>query len=313
MAEEPVEQALPESPPDLLLDNQIPLTDPGEGETETEVESDDGETVETEDEEDADEPERERGPIPYNRFRTVNEEKKRLTQALEKAGYRMGTDGEPVAIGDGWDTETDETEVLAPEWEAQNTGQRPINPNEWDTEQWHDYARERNYDPDTLDRNLWTLVGQQALSEAQQTTSRRQQQETYEQQARTYIDTAITSAGDDPYLSTSTAAVSDLKDTIRQARANGIPYSQIARDMPYLQARSIVAHLPEIIEAAGGKVAKATVERRQRLTSQSPASSTATVQTGPKITHDVAEYARQTGISADRLAAELQKIKERDR
>lgn len=306
------EQALSESPPDLDIENPI---DDDAGTEETTPESDDGVTVDA-GEEEPDDPQR--GPIPYDRFKSVNEAKKARDKALEARGLRFDE-----ATGTVVETAPSSDEI---DWDAPDESARPVDEGEvytpqfWQldaedmasNESWRQIAAQLGFDPDEAVRNEWAAIKNIARGQLEQSIAQRQTAEEAEASARTELNSELKVIRSDPEFSASAKAVAFVEAEVKRLKAAGNSALRIKAIMPQIKERAYYTHRADFIQAEARKLAKDESGRKIRFGAQSPEGTPADSERTYKVTSEIRRYAKSFGTDANRLAAEVARIKGED-
>lgn len=250
---------------DIEIDAGIDPTDPPES-----AADDTGDAGEV----DEDDPP-ERKPVPYDRFKKVNEERKAFAKALEDAGMRFDEETRQVVpIAQDTDDGLDWGEPA--ETAAQNEQADPetfwnMSPQQMaDDPAWREFAASRGYDPDQAVHNEWTTIKELARFQAEQQASRQAAMEAAEVQARTELSKELKAIKADPEFSVSPKAVAFVDAEVKRFKDVGYSASQIKAVMPQIQAKAFYENRRDYIAAEAQRLVKGESARTVRMGAQSP-------------------------------------------
>lgn len=276
-----------------------------------------------------DEPEQP-APIPYVRFKEVNDERKKWRDVATAAGYEIDElTGDPVQVRQPEQKEADPVPTVV----VTAPAQAPVPPNQWSKERVDEFAAEYGFDLDEMDANAkanfnvaaWNSY-EKELGQHQQAQNWQQAATTRETQATDHLKGEIEAAKSDPHLSLAPEAVQYVTKNVAELRAYmGQPQNRqwlakngfagvndyVATMLPRIKADAIANNIGAITLAAAKGANGADGLRKKALGANSPkpVASERVVEVDATVRH----YAESSGIAADRLAAEMERIAERNK
>jgi hypothetical protein len=261
-------------------------------------------TGDTGDDEAEDDPP-ERKPVPYDRFKKVNEERKAFAKALEERGLRF-------------DEETQQAVPIAPEddgldWDAPeaNTQTEQDDPAEFwgmtaedmaEDPTWRAIAEQLGFDPDEAVRNEWATVKALARSNAEQMASQQAQAQAAEVTARAELSKDLKALRADPEFSASPKAVTFVDGEVKRFKDAGYSASQIKAILPGIQAKAFYENRGDYIQAEAQRIVKGESARTVRMGAQSPESEAGNGDRAAGLTAAQLDMARALKMSASEYA-----------
>lgn len=297
------------------LDNQDADVTPPEG-----SESDAGVTGETEHQDEPDDPQR--GPVPYDRFRTVNEAKKARDTALEARGLRYDDETQSVveiapSDDDGelqWDEptttddQTPDTNVVYTDGFWQQSVQEMA-----DDPTWCAIAENLGFDPAEAVHNEWAAIRNIARTQIESSLAQKAQIDAAETQARSELNSELKAIKADPEFSVSAKAVSFAEAEVTRFKDAGYTASQIKAIMPGIKAKAYYENRGDYVKAEAQRMVRGESARTVRLGGQSPEGEQSSSANTFNVTPEIRRMAASFGTDAQRLAAEVARIKGEDK
>lgn len=263
--------------------------------------------------EEAEDPQRK--PVPYDRFKKVNEERKAFAKALEAAGMRFDEETQtavPIAQDDGldWDTptETQDDDGIDPEtfWNM-----KPVDMANNDA--WREIAERFDFDPDEAVANEWATIKNIARAEAQQVASQQAQAQAAEVTARGTLNAQLKAIRSDAEFSQSPKAVAFVDAEVKRFQKAGYSASQIQAIVPGIQAKAYYENRGDYVKAEAQRLARGESARTVRMGAQSPESAPDKGNKTYTVTPEMRRMADAFGTDAQRLAAEVARIQGEER